>query len=225
MSFPTFHLSISGSVVAAYAAVVSTITGAVQVVNYFRDRAHIVIRVQRDMEMIGDPRYKGISLTIMNVVNAGRRPITITSVGAYRLSPHRPFDISDDKRSVRRKPICSHTRNGDWTATCVDDVHNGQTNSLVTRITDHFHVALHANHNMCAVTKVVDYLYCACDGGDHCCISSNHRPGDGKVKCGKRHRTPRIKLFERLHPIASSPSASAPSCLSLRVERPDRRPR
>ena len=81
MPIPTFHLSISGSVVAAYAAVVSTITGTVQVFNYFRDRAHIIIRVQHNMEMMGDPRYQGMSLTVMYVVNAGRRPITVTSVG------------------------------------------------------------------------------------------------------------------------------------------------
>jgi hypothetical protein len=73
MPIPTFHLSISGSVVAAYAAVVSTITGTVQVFNYFRDRAHIIIRVQHNMEMMGDPRYQGMSLTVMYVVNAGRR--------------------------------------------------------------------------------------------------------------------------------------------------------
>jgi hypothetical protein len=30
-------------------------------------------------------------LTIMYAVNAGRRPVTITGVGAYRLSPHDPF--------------------------------------------------------------------------------------------------------------------------------------
>ncbi len=97
MTIPTFHLSISGSVVAAYAAVVSTITGTVQVFNYFRDRAHIIIRVQHDMEMMGDPRYQGMSLTVMYVVNAGRRPITVTGVGAYRLFPQKPFVITDTR--------------------------------------------------------------------------------------------------------------------------------
>jgi hypothetical protein len=75
---------------------VSTITGAVQVFNYFRDRAHIIIRVQHDMVMVGDPRYEGLTLTFMNVVNAGRRPITVTSVGAYRLFPHNPFVFGDE---------------------------------------------------------------------------------------------------------------------------------
>lgn len=97
MPVPTFHLSISGSLVAAYAAVLSTITGTVQVFNYFRDRAHIIIRVQHNMEMVGDPRYEGMTLIIMYVVNAGRRPITVTGVGAYRLFPHNPFVLTDER--------------------------------------------------------------------------------------------------------------------------------
>jgi hypothetical protein len=97
MPLPTFHVSISGSVLAAYAAVVSSITGTVQVFNYFRDRAHLIIRVQHNMEMMGDPRYEGMSLIIMNVVNAGRRPITVTGVGAYRLFPHNPFVLTDER--------------------------------------------------------------------------------------------------------------------------------
>lgn len=97
MPIPTMHLSISGSVVAAYAAMVSTITGAVQVINYFRDRPHILIRVQHNMVMMGDPRYEGETLTCMYVVNAGRRPITVTSVGAYRLFPHKPFVLTDEQ--------------------------------------------------------------------------------------------------------------------------------
>jgi hypothetical protein len=63
----------------------------VQIIRHFRDRAHLKIRVQHNMEIIGDPRYAQKDLTIMYVVNAGRRPVTITGVGAYRLSPHNPF--------------------------------------------------------------------------------------------------------------------------------------
>ena len=49
------------------------------------------------MEMIGDPRYAKMTLTMMTVVNAGRRPITITGVGAYRLFPQKPFVIPDTR--------------------------------------------------------------------------------------------------------------------------------
>ena len=49
---PNIHVTISGSVVAVYAAVVSTITGSVQLWHFFRDRARIKLTVQRNMEII-----------------------------------------------------------------------------------------------------------------------------------------------------------------------------
>ncbi len=112
MPIPTIRVNISANVVSAYAAVMSTIIATVQAFNYFRDRAHIKIRVQSNMEMIGDPRYSGMSLTIMYVVNAGRRPITITTVGAYRLFPHKPFVIPD----VRPQCPCELTEGKQLTA-------------------------------------------------------------------------------------------------------------
>jgi hypothetical protein len=95
MPWPTFHLTISGSVVALYAAVVSTLTGMVQISNYFRDRANIRVTVQHQMEIYGDPHYKDKTLTIVNVINRGRRPVTITTVGAYRVHPHDNFILTD----------------------------------------------------------------------------------------------------------------------------------
>ena len=97
MSLPNITIHVSGSAIAIYGAVLSTITAAVQIITHFRDRAHLRIRVQHNMEMIGDPRYASMTLTIMYVVNAGRRPVTITGVGAYRLSPHNPFVIPDTR--------------------------------------------------------------------------------------------------------------------------------
>jgi hypothetical protein len=88
MSTPTFHISISGSVVAAYAAVVSTITGLIQFSNFLRDRALVRVTVRHKMEIVGDPRYKNQTLTIVTVTNAGRRPVTITTIGARCLYPH-----------------------------------------------------------------------------------------------------------------------------------------
>jgi hypothetical protein len=95
MPWPTFHLTISGTVVALYAAVVSTLTGVVQISNYFRDRANIRVTVQHRMEIYGDPRYKDKTLTVVSVINAGRRPVTITAVGAYRVHPHNHFVLTD----------------------------------------------------------------------------------------------------------------------------------
>lgn len=91
MSIPTFHFSVSGSVLALYGAVLSTITATAQIIAHLRDRASIRIRVQKDMQTVGDPRTDGMTFTIVNVSNAGRRPLTITTIGAYRLYPRLAF--------------------------------------------------------------------------------------------------------------------------------------
>ena len=88
MPWPTFHITISGSVVAAYAAVLSTITGAAQLWNYRRDRARIKVSAQNNMTMFGDAQFKNLSdLCIITVANLGRRPVTITTIGGYREPP------------------------------------------------------------------------------------------------------------------------------------------
>jgi hypothetical protein len=94
MPWPTFHITISGSVVAAYAAVLSTITGAAQLWNYNRDRARIKVSAQNNMVMFGDIRYKNNQrLCMVTVANHGRRPVTITTVGGYRKIPLDPFVV------------------------------------------------------------------------------------------------------------------------------------
>lgn len=75
-------------IVAIYAAVVSTVTGLVQLLNYRRDQDKIKITVQKDLQIYGDPRYANKTLTIVKVVNAGRRPVTITSIGVECLFPN-----------------------------------------------------------------------------------------------------------------------------------------
>jgi hypothetical protein len=100
VSAPNFQITISGSVVAAYAAIVSTLTGAVQLLNFRRDRARIRLSVQRNMMIIGDPRYADKKLTLLTVVNSGRRPVTISSVGARCLHPHDSFVIVDTNPSL-----------------------------------------------------------------------------------------------------------------------------
>ena len=102
MPFPTFHFSISGSVLALYGAVLSTITATAQIIAHYRDRANIKIRVQTDMETMGDPRTDGMTFTIVNVTNAGRRPVTITTIGAYYLFPDKAFIATDCR------PQCPH---------------------------------------------------------------------------------------------------------------------
>ena len=93
MPLPSVHITISGSVVAIYAAVVSTITGSVQLFHFFRDRARIKLTVQYNMAIMGDPRYNREGLTMVSVANLGRRPVTITTVAAHQLFPDNPFVI------------------------------------------------------------------------------------------------------------------------------------
>ncbi|HEX2661522.1 MAG TPA: hypothetical protein VHM93_01715 [Candidatus Acidoferrum sp.] len=96
MLTPTITIHISGSAIAIYGAVLSTITAGVQVVTHLKDRVRLRVHVQHNMETIGgDPRYAQKKLTIMRVSNAGRRPTTVTCLGAYRLFPHNPFIIAD----------------------------------------------------------------------------------------------------------------------------------
>jgi hypothetical protein len=94
MPWPTFHITISGIVVAAYAAVLSTITGAAQLWNYTRDRARIKVTAQNNMTMFGDLHFKNNqTLCIVTVANLGRRPVTITTIGGYREYPLDPFVV------------------------------------------------------------------------------------------------------------------------------------
>jgi hypothetical protein len=94
MPWPTFHITISGSVVAAYAAVLSTITGAAQLWNYTRDRARIKVAARNNMVMFGDVKYKNNQeLCIVTVANRGRRPVTITTVGGHQKIPLHPFVV------------------------------------------------------------------------------------------------------------------------------------
>jgi hypothetical protein len=102
MPASTFHFSVSGSVLALYGAVLSTITATAQLIAHYRDRANIKIRVQHDMETMGDPRTDGMTFTIVNVTNAGRRPVTITTIGAYYLFPRKAFIATDCR------PQCPH---------------------------------------------------------------------------------------------------------------------
>jgi len=94
MHLPDIRISVSGSAVAIYAALVSTITGSVQLFHFFRDRARIKLTVQRDMEIIGGPAHRK-GLTIVRVANEGRRPVTITTVGAQRIFPDTHFVIPE----------------------------------------------------------------------------------------------------------------------------------
>lgn len=73
------------AVIAVYGAVLSTVTILRQ---YLSDRVKVKVTVRKNMQMVGDPRYKGKTLTILTVTNVGKRPVTITTFGAIGLHPH-----------------------------------------------------------------------------------------------------------------------------------------
>ncbi|SRR5258708_6977159 len=111
MIFGQTPTNIPTLIVAIYAAVISTMTGIAQVMNYRRDRDKIKVTVQRDMQMYGDLRFADMTLTIVKVANAGRRPVTITSVGFERLFPNKhgvfttinpdlPYELTEGKYLV-----------------------------------------------------------------------------------------------------------------------------
>lgn len=73
------------AIVALWGAILSTV---VAVRQFLGERVRVKFTVKKNMEMVGDPRYRDTTLTILAVTNIGRRPVTITSFGAIRLYPN-----------------------------------------------------------------------------------------------------------------------------------------
>lgn len=87
------------AIVAAYGAVLSTFS---LIRQWQSDRAKVQVSVQRNMEIFGDPRYTGKTLTVFRITNVGRRPVTITTFGAIRLHPHTNFVGVDSSPQLPR---------------------------------------------------------------------------------------------------------------------------
>lgn len=110
MQIHHFTLTITASAVAWYAAIMSTLTSGVQFASFLRDRARVKIKFQRNMETMGDPRRDGMTLMLITVSNAGRRPVTITSMGMMYLqnrgavfpdtSPPLPCELTEGKYAI-----------------------------------------------------------------------------------------------------------------------------
>ncbi len=82
------------AIIAVYGAVLSTIAIVWQIMG---DRVKVRLTVRRNMEIVGDPHYHGMILTLFTVTNLGRRPVTITTFGAIRLYPHTNFVVIDSQ--------------------------------------------------------------------------------------------------------------------------------
>jgi hypothetical protein len=109
MPQPHFTLTISATVVAWYAAIVSTVSSAIQFANFLRDRPHVKLVVQKNMKILSDPRHPEEMIhTIVMAANAGRRPLTITAIGLLYLDnlgiafldtqPRLPTELTEGKR-------------------------------------------------------------------------------------------------------------------------------
>lgn len=81
------------TLLAVYGAVLSTIAIVRQLMG---DRVKVKLTVVRDMAM-NDPRYHGMTLTMVRVTNIGRRPVTIITVAAFGLYPHDNFVATDHR--------------------------------------------------------------------------------------------------------------------------------
>lgn len=80
-------------IIAAYGAVLSTIAILVQLLS---DRAKVKLKVRRNMKTHNAPQYEGMTIVTVDVVNTGRRPVTITTVAATGLYPRLHFVAMDN---------------------------------------------------------------------------------------------------------------------------------
>jgi hypothetical protein len=118
MPQPHFTLTITATAVGWYAAIVSTLSSSVQFANYLRDRVHVGVKVQKNMQTVNDPVHEGMTLTMVKVTNSGRRPVTITNVGLMYLDD-RTFPIfpanlprANTSRPLLTRKSCASTRFG-----------------------------------------------------------------------------------------------------------------
>lgn len=87
MELPSISVTISGNAVAWYGAILATVGTLVQLLNFLRDRKVVKISYQTNLKMAGGQSviYGPDLYVLVKVVNTGRRPVTISTVGAlYR---------------------------------------------------------------------------------------------------------------------------------------------
>jgi hypothetical protein len=104
-----FQAGLSLSVVAWYAALVATLTAAIQVATYLRERVWVRLMFAKRQQVWGSPEAfpEGKIYTHIKVVNMGRRPVTFTGVGFTYLKgggavflksvPEMPCEITEGK--------------------------------------------------------------------------------------------------------------------------------
>jgi hypothetical protein len=95
---------VSTTALALYAAVVSTVTAVVQILNHRRDRAKVVLEERKNMREppsqghIASPYVRSVIITATNI---GRRPVTIAGFGARLLYRDKEKSVYWDLAVVR----------------------------------------------------------------------------------------------------------------------------
>jgi hypothetical protein len=117
-------IEISASVVAWYAAVISTVNLIVIGYNIWRDRAHIKIKYEPGMNLLGDVSALGYNLEkkylSISVINRGRRPIRI-EIASLKILKKKEFALLSDSFLERRKKVI--TEDSPTTTFLVDQDH------------------------------------------------------------------------------------------------------
>lgn len=99
---PTELIAIIGLVLAAYGAVLSTINSIVQVITHRKDRADVLVKVQRNMVRTDRRNQKN---TIVTATNRGKRPIIIQGFAARQL------DVNTNLLFLDVRPQVPHVLN------------------------------------------------------------------------------------------------------------------
>jgi hypothetical protein len=82
------------AIIAVYGAALSTFTVIRQ---WKQDKPKVKVSVRKNMQIMGDPRYHNVTVTVITVTNCGKRPVTITTLGAHGLHPHKSFATIDSQ--------------------------------------------------------------------------------------------------------------------------------
>ncbi len=83
--------------IAGYGAILSTIAIVSQCLS---DRVKVKLKVMRNMKTHNAPEYEGMTIVTVDVVNIGRRPVTVVTVGATGLYPRLHFVAMDNKPTL-----------------------------------------------------------------------------------------------------------------------------
>jgi len=90
-------IEISASSAAWYAAVVATLSFIFSAYNILRDRARIILKYQKNMQIHSTTLYRSDkNYFVITVINKGRRAVTITKAGCRYRQKEKAWSIASD---------------------------------------------------------------------------------------------------------------------------------